>query len=107
MDHIPDDEGPDVARAAHAVVRDAIAAGVYVFAGGVIDEPASVVSPDGSVHDGAHPTALAGATVIRVDSRDEAVTWATKIAAACRCDQEVWEFGRDAERDDAPGGAGD
>jgi hypothetical protein len=35
MDFIPEEEGPDVAAAAHAVVREAMDAGVWVFAGGV------------------------------------------------------------------------
>ena len=35
MDFIPEEEMPDVADAAHAVVREAQVAGVWVFAGGV------------------------------------------------------------------------
>ena len=35
MDHIPDEEMPDVAKAAHAVVQEALNAGVYLFAGGL------------------------------------------------------------------------
>lgn len=38
MDHIPDEDMPAVAKAAHAVVQEAIEAGVYVFAGG-LDSP--------------------------------------------------------------------
>ena len=34
MDHIPDEDAPAVARAAHAAVQEAINAGVYVSAGG-------------------------------------------------------------------------
>lgn len=34
MDHIPDQEMPAVASAAHAVCQEAISAGVYVAAGG-------------------------------------------------------------------------
>ena len=36
MDFIPDEEGPAVSDAAHAVIRDAKDAGVWVFAGGVV-----------------------------------------------------------------------
>ena len=35
MDFIPEEEGPAVADAAHAVIRDAEDAGVWVLAGGV------------------------------------------------------------------------
>ena len=38
MDHIPDEEGPDVAEAAHAVVREAQDAGVWVFGGGLDED---------------------------------------------------------------------
>jgi hypothetical protein len=34
MDHIPEQEMPDVAKAAHAVCEEAIKAGAYVVAGG-------------------------------------------------------------------------
>ena len=34
-------------------------------------------------------------TIIDVPSREEALQWATKIAVACRCAQEVREFGPD------------
>ncbi len=33
MDHIPDEEEPDVGKAAHAVVQEAINAGVHLLAG--------------------------------------------------------------------------
>ena len=68
MDFIPEEEGPDVAAAAHAVVREAMDAGVWVFAGGVYphDEvSARVVAPDGTVTDGAESKAyIAGVTII-------------------------------------------
>jgi hypothetical protein len=35
MDHIPQDEFSDVSAAAHAVLREAKAAGVWVFGGGI------------------------------------------------------------------------
>ena len=96
MDHIPDEEGPAVGDAAHAVIRDAQDAGVWVFAGGVYshDEVSpSVVAPDGTVADGTGNKAyIAGVTIIEVPSREEALAWAAKIAAACRCAQEVREF---------------
>jgi hypothetical protein len=99
MDYIPDEEGPAVGEAAHAVIREAQDAGVWVFAGGVYphDEVSvKVVAPDGTVTDGAENKAyIAGVTIIDVPSIEEALQWATKIAAACRCAQEVREFGPD------------
>jgi hypothetical protein len=99
MDFIPEEEMPDVADAAHAVTRDAQDAGVWVFAGGVYphDEVTpSVVAADGTVADGPDNKAyIAGLTIIEVPSREDALEWAAKIAAACRCAQEVREFGPD------------
>jgi hypothetical protein len=99
MDHIPEEEGPAVADAAHAVIRDAQDAGVWVFAGGVYphDEvTVRMVAPDGTVTDGTGSKAyIAGVTIIDVPSLEEALEWAAKIAAACRCAQEVREFGPD------------
>jgi hypothetical protein len=34
MDHIPDEDMPAVAESAHAVVQEAVNAGVWVFGGG-------------------------------------------------------------------------
>jgi hypothetical protein len=39
-------------------------------------------------------------TIVEVSSREEALKWAAKIAIACRCAQEVREFGPDPELDD-------
>jgi hypothetical protein len=52
MDHIPGDDGPAVAAAAHAVVQEAVNAGVYVSAGGLGNQSASIVATDGTVTDG-------------------------------------------------------
>jgi len=91
MDHIPDEEGPAVGEAAHAVVQEAKDAGVFVFAGGC--EEASVVATDGTVTDGPENKAyIGGLTIIDVPSREEALGWAAKIAVACRCAQEVRAF---------------
>ena len=46
------------------------------------------------------PEAIGGLTVVEVPSREEALQWAAKIAAACRCAQEVREFGPDPELDE-------
>ena len=91
MDHIPQEEIPDVAKTAHAVVKEAQDAGVFVFAGGLDEDVDPVlVAGDGTVTVGTHP--LGGITVIDVPSREAALEWATKIAAACRCAQDVSPF---------------
>jgi hypothetical protein len=99
MDHIPDQDAPDVARAAHAAVQEAINAGVYVSAGGLGNQPASIVATDGTVTDGQYPEAIGGFTLVDVPSREEALHWAAKIAVACRCAQAVQEIGADPELD--------
>lgn len=97
MDHIPDEDAPAVSEAAHAAVRDAIDAGVYVVAGGLEQQKASIVAADGMVTEGTYPDAIAGVTVVDVPSYEEALGWAAKIAAACRCPQEVRAIGHDPE----------
>ena len=92
MDHIPDQDMPAVAEASHAVVDEAMDAGVWVFGGGLENQQASIVAADGTVADGPYPHALGGLSVIDAPSREEALKWAAKIAAACRCAQEVREF---------------
>ena len=99
MDHIRDEDAPAVARAAHAVVQEAINAGVYVSAGGLGNQPASIVATGGAVTDGPYPQAVGGFTLIGVPSREEALQWAARIAIACRCAQEVREIGADPELD--------
>jgi hypothetical protein len=91
----PEEDLPAVAEAAHAVVREAEDAGVWVFGGGLHShEEVSVVSTDGSVTDGPESKAyIGGFSVVDVPSRAEALEWAHKIAVACRCAQEVREFG--------------
>lgn len=98
---VPDGEMETVGRDAHAVIDEAKAAGVYVFAGG-IDEDASpvLVSADGTVAKGGYPWAPAlngGFTVLELPSREDAIAWAARIAKACRCDQELRVFGGDPQ----------
>ena len=99
MDQIPEEEMPAVAKAAHAVCQEAINAGVYVLAGGLEDQPASIVATDGTVTDGPTPDVISGITIVDVPSHQEALAWAAKVAAACRCAQEVREIGFDPELD--------
>ncbi len=99
MDHIPEEAWPEVGRAAHAVCQEAIDSGVYVLSGGMEDEPATFVAADGTVTDGPKPNFIGGITIVDVPSREEALRWASKIAAACRCTQEVRAIGSDPELD--------
>jgi hypothetical protein len=99
MGQIPEEEMPDVADAAHAVCQETIDAGVYVLAGGLEDQPASIVAIDGTITDGVKPDFIGGVTIVDVPSRGEALKWAAKVAAACRCTQEVRAIGFDPELD--------
>ncbi|MGI5211867.1 YciI family protein [Plantactinospora sp. CA-290183] len=102
MDHIPDEDWPDVGKASRAVVQEAVNAGVWVFGAGLQRQQASVVATNGTVTDGPYPETkevVGGFVVIDVASREEALTWAAKIAGACRCAQEVREVLPDPETD--------
>ncbi|MEV4478395.1 YciI family protein [Micromonospora coxensis] len=102
MDHIPDEEMPDVGKAAHAVVQEAVSAGVFVFGAGLERRRASVVATDGTVTDGPYPETkevVGGFTIVDVASHEDALAWAAKIAAACRCAQEVRQLMPDPEAD--------
>jgi hypothetical protein len=91
----PAEDLPDVARDTMAVVREAEDAGVWVFGAGLERQRASIVSTDGVVTDGPYPETkevIGGFAVVDVSSREEALEWAAKIAAACRCSQEVREI---------------
>lgn len=99
MDHIPDEEMPAVADAAHAVVQEILNAGVYVLAGGLENCWMRIVATDGSITDSSEPGVIGEMTIVEVPSREEALAWAAKIAVACRCEQEVWEVGQDPELD--------
>ena len=96
MGHIPNEEFPAVGEAAHAVVREAMDAGVLVFGGGLAENVDPVmVAGDGTITAGTYPQTKelnGGFTVLDVPSREAALEWAAKIAAACRCAQEVREF---------------
>ncbi|MET0524706.1 MAG: YciI family protein [Nocardioides sp.] len=90
----PDEELPDVAKAANAVVQEAQAAGVWVFGAGLESQRAKIVDTDGMVTDGPFPETkevIGGFAVVDVATREEALEWAAKIAVACRCRQEVRE----------------
>lgn len=100
MDHISDEELPAVGEASRAVVREAKAAGVWIFGGGLLRQQASIVGTDGSIADGPVPetkAVLGGFAILEVPSRTEALEWAARIADGCRCPQEVREIMYDPE----------
>ncbi len=95
MDHIPDEDMPAVAKAAHEVIQEAVNAGAWVFGAGLESQKASIVATDGTVTDGPYPETkevVGGFAVVDVPSREEALEWAAKIAVACRCAQDVREL---------------
>jgi hypothetical protein len=68
----PEEDLPDVAKAAHEVVQEAKDAGVWVFGGGLESQRASVVATDGTVTDGPYPETkevLGGFAVVDVTHR--------------------------------------
>src|SRR5262249_46137055 len=88
----PEEELPDVTKAALEVVHEAQDAGVWVYGAGLESQRASIVATDGMVTDGPFPGAKGvsgGFSIVDVPSREEALEWAAKIADACRCAQEV------------------
>lgn len=95
------DDLESAGRDSHAVIAQAKAAGVYVFGGGIDAGVAPVrVSGDGSVTPGGYPWAPAldgGLLVLELPTREDALTWAARIAQACRCEQELRVFGFDPE----------
>jgi hypothetical protein len=100
MDHIPKEDWPAVGEAAHAVVREAKAAGVWIFGGGIQRQRSSIVATDGTVSGGPVPetkSVIGGFSIIEVPSWEEALAWAARIAKGCRCSQEVREIMFDPE----------
>tara|TARA_R110000850_G_scaffold32411_7_gene89216 strand:- start:2079 stop:2441 length:363 start_codon:yes stop_codon:yes gene_type:complete len=92
---VPESDLPAVAAAAHAVIDEAKAAGVYIFGGGIDEQVDPVlVSADGSLSADIYPNSrlTGGFTVLELPTREDAVAWARKIALACRCPQELRAF---------------
>ena len=91
----PREDLPAVGKAVRAVEEDGRRAGVWVFAAGLEHQVPSVVATDGTVTDGPYPESkehIGGFTVLDVPSREAAIEWAARIAAACRCAQQVFEL---------------
>jgi hypothetical protein len=100
MNHIPDADWPAVGEASRAVVREAKAAGAWIFGCGILRQQSTIVAPDGSISFGPVPETKAvvgGFSIIEVPSKEEALIWAARMAEACRCAQEVREIMFDPE----------
>ncbi|WP_296873158.1 transcription initiation protein [Tibeticola sp.] len=97
---VPAEEMAAVDCDAQAVIAQAKAEGVYVFAGGIDGGvPPVRVSADGTVTQGGYPSARpldGGFAVLELPSHEAAASWAARFARACRCDQEVRAFGFDS-----------
>ena len=100
MDHIPEEDWPAVGESSHAVVREAKAAGAWIFGCGIQRQQSTIVATDGAVSVGPLPETKAvvgGFSIIEVPSREEVLAWAARIAEGCRCAQEVREIMFDPE----------
>lgn len=99
--NVPAEDMSAVSKASHEVIREAKATGVYVFGGGIDARVAPVmVAADGTVTSETYPQTRefnGGFCVLELPSREAAVQWATLLAKACRCSQELREFGFDPE----------
>lgn len=101
LDHLTDEELAAVSESSRVVIREAKAAGVYVFGGGLDDSvPAVRVAADGTVSTETYPetrTLNGGFCVLTLPTRAAAEEWAARLAAGCGCDQELRQFGWDPE----------
>lgn len=95
--------GDDLVQAgvdAHRVVREAKDAKVWITGGGLLRQRAAIVEPDGTVGSGDFPetkAVLGGFSIVEVPTLADALEWAHRIAAACRCAQEVRQLGDDPD----------
>ncbi|MEQ1699361.1 MAG: YciI family protein [Ilumatobacteraceae bacterium] len=99
MDHVMD-VIEEVGVATRAAVDEAKAAGVWIWGGGLARQQRAIVGTDGTVSDGPSPETkpvIGGFCILEVPSREAALRWAAKIAAACRCAQDVREIMYDPE----------
>lgn len=98
---VPSEDMAAISEAAHAVIREAKGAGVYVFGGGINDNVAPLmVAADGSVTNETYAQTKefdGGFCVLELPTREAAIEWAAKIAQACHCSQELREFQYDPE----------
>ena len=96
----PEEDLPAVAAATRQVVAEAKQAGVWIFGAGLQSQQASIVATDGGVTACPYPETkpvIGGFSIIEVPGHEEALEWAARLAAACRCAQEVREIMYDPE----------
>ena len=77
-----------------------MATGIWIFGCGIERQQATIVAPDGAISTGPVPETKAvvgGFSLIEVSAHEEALSWAARIASACRCAQEVREIMFDPE----------
>jgi hypothetical protein len=83
------------------VIREAKAAGVYVFGGGIDENvPPAMVTAEGKVSSGTCAETSkfnGGFCVLKVRTRAEAEQRAGRIATGCWCAQELRQLGNDPE----------
>ncbi len=98
---VPAEDLAAVGEAAREVIREAKAAGVYVFGGGINEVVALLmVASDGTVTNETYPQTKefdGGFCVLRAPVARSRHPVGCKIAKACRCSQELREFGYDPE----------
>src|SRR2546429_6322308 len=89
MDHIPHEEFPAVGMAAHAVVKEAMDAGVWVFGGGLAEDVDPVMAAGvGTITAGTYPQTKEfnrGVHVLHLPSRDAPHERDAQTATALRC----------------------
>lgn len=85
----------------HRVVQEAKDAGVWVFGGGIDEDvPTLMVDADGSATEGTYPETArieGGYSVLECADDATALYWASRIADACKCKQELRKFMYDPE----------
>ncbi|MDO5496089.1 MAG: transcription initiation protein [bacterium] len=86
-----------VVETSHQAIREAKAAGVYVFAGGINEDVPPVLVDQHGNQSSTTSHLDGGFCVLEVPTRDEAEEWAARIAAGCRTPQELREFQYDPE----------
>ncbi|MFK4729738.1 transcription initiation protein [Agromyces mediolanus] len=101
MSHLSEAELHAASEDSRAVVRAAKEAGVWVF-GGALDDgaPPLLVAADGSTSAETYPERArfdGGFALFELPDDEAAVEWAARIAAACRCPQDVRPFHFDPE----------
>lgn len=95
MAHLTPDELAAASRDTHRIVEDARRAGVWVFGGAVDEATPEVIGVEGAletVSSAGRQDITGGFAILQLPSIDDARSWAGRLAAACRCAQEIRAF---------------